>query len=84
MEYLIIDGLRVKEHSTHFNLSQAMEAANKINCKNVYFTHLTHNHSHKEVNDFINKNLSKFENLQKIKADGGVVEAAYDGLKLSF
>ncbi|MBQ8211749.1 MAG: MBL fold metallo-hydrolase [Treponema sp.] len=84
LEYLIIDGLRVKEHSTHFNLSQAMEAANKINCKNVYFTHLTHNHSHKEVNDFINENLSKFENLQKIKAEGGVVEAAYDGLKLSF
>ena len=38
----------------------------------------------KEVNDFINENLSKFENLQKIKADGGIVEAAYDGLKISF
>lgn len=84
LEYLIIDGLRVKEHSTHFNLLQAMDAANKINCKNIYFTHLTHNHSHNEVSDYINKNLNNYENLKKIKANGGVVEPAYDGLVIEF
>lgn len=83
VEYLVIDGLRVKEHSTHFNLIQAMEAANKINCKNVYFTHLTHSHFHDEINKYVDDNLCKFNNLQKIVKDGGVVQAAYDGLKLT-
>lgn len=82
LKYLIIDGLRVKEHSTHFNLIQAMQAANKIKCQNVYFTHLTHNHSHNDVNGYINEHLEEFDNLKKIIANGGVVQAAYDGLKL--
>lgn len=82
LDYLVIDGLRIEEHSTHFNLIEAMEAANKINCKNVYFTHLTHNHSHNEVNKYINDNLEKFSNLQNIVKKGGVVQAAYDGLQL--
>ena len=29
-----------------------MEVANKINTKNVYFTHISHNSSHNELNEY--------------------------------
>ncbi len=82
LEYLIIDGLRIKEHSTHFNFIQAMEVANKINTKNVYFTHISHNSSHNELNEYIEKNLHNFSNLKQIVLNGGKVQVAYDGLEL--
>lgn len=75
LEHLIIDGLRIKEHSTHFSFLQALEAANKIGANNVWLTHLTHHHSHEETNAYIMENLSKFPNLTK-------AQAAWDGLIL--
>lgn len=82
LEYLIIDGLRIKPHSTHFNFDQALEAANKISTKNVLLTHLTHNSSHEEVNEYIKEHLHLYENLNNIVKNGGIVEAAYDQLEL--
>lgn len=82
LDYLIIDGLRETKHSTHFSFLQALEAADRIAPKNVYLTHLTHLFSHEEVNEYIKNHLYKFPNLQKAVENGGVVEAAYDGLKL--
>lgn len=79
LKHLIIDSLRVEPHSTHFNFLQSMEAAEKIGCaQQIWFTHLTHHHSHTEVQKYIDENISKFPKLQKAKS----VSPAYDNLTI--
>ncbi len=41
VEYLIIEALRKKEHYSHINLSQAIDIAQKLNVKKVWFTHVS-------------------------------------------
>ena len=82
-EYLVIDGLQEREHSTHFNFIQAMQAADRIGAKFTYFTHLTHKHSHKDVQQFMNKHLCEFQNLTQIVKNGGFIKPAYDNLTIS-
>jgi phosphoribosyl 1,2-cyclic phosphate phosphodiesterase len=48
-DLLIIGGLREQPHPTHFSFEEALKAALRIGAKQVYLTHLTHNHSHREV-----------------------------------
>lgn len=76
--HLIIDGLREKEHSTHFCFLQAMEAAEKIGAEQVWLTHLTHHHSHEETAAYIKQHLKDFPKLTE------KVEPAWDGLELEF
>ena len=80
LEHLVIDGLRVDEHSTHFNFLQALEDADKIGAKHVWLTHLTHAHSHKEIIDYVEENLYRFPNLCTVSE---TVLPAYDGLEIS-
>lgn len=82
IDFLVIDGLRERPHSTHFCFLQALDAADKIGAAHTYLTHLTHNKSHCEVNAYIAKHLAEFTCLKKIVASGGSVEAAYDLLVL--
>ncbi len=42
VEVLVIDALRFKEHPTHFNLDQALEAIARIAPKRAYLTHFCH------------------------------------------
>lgn len=77
LKHLVIDGLRVKEHSTHFNFLQAMECAEKIGAENVWLTHLTHNSSHIQVEAYIQEHLKDFPKLTKN------THPAYDQLKIS-
>ena len=67
IKHLIIDGLRIKEHSTHFNLLQAMEVCEKIGGENFWFTHLTHNESHEQITDYLKSHLQEFPILAKAK-----------------
>ena len=80
LEHLIIDGLRVKEHSTHFNFLQALDAAQKIGANHVWLIHLTHNLSHVQVIDYINEHLGE---VPKLQAEAKSVLPAYDGLEIS-
>lgn len=84
LEALVIDGLRVKPHSTHFNFEQAMACAEKLEPRKTYMTHLTHNLSHREVQAFLDEKLSDFPALKKIVSDGGLVSPAYDNLEIEF
>ena len=76
--HLVIDGLRIKEHSTHFNFLQALEAAGKIGADYVWFTHLTHNSSHEETAAYIAEHRGEVPELEKAKS----ILPAYDGLVL--
>lgn len=42
LDVLVIDALRINEHVSHMNLQQALSAAEKINAKTTYFTHMSH------------------------------------------
>lgn len=81
LEHLVIDGLRVDEHSTHFNFLQALEAADKIGAKHIWLTHLTHAHSHEEIIEYIKNNLYRFPNLSSAAES---VLPAYDGLEIGW
>ena len=74
--HLVIDGLRIKEHSTHFNFLQALEVAGRIGAEHVWFTHLTHNSSHVETAAYMEEHRSEFPGLAAAKT----LSPAYDGL----
>lgn len=82
IDHFIIDGLRVRPHSTHFSFAQALEVADKIMPRHTWLTHLTHENSHVAVEQWIVENLSSYPNLQKAIKKGGSVAPAYDGLTL--
>jgi len=82
IEHLVIDALRVEPHSTHFSFLEAMEAAQRIGARHTWFTHMTHNMLHTEIQEYIEQHLKDFPGLEKIVAQGGTVSPAYDGLVL--
>jgi len=46
LDVLILDALRYRTHPTHFNIEQAIEAAQRIGAKETYFTHISHDIKH--------------------------------------
>lgn len=84
LEHLIIDGLRIRPHSTHFSFAEALEAADKIGARHTWFTHICHDSSHKEIIRYIQDNLEKYPNLSKIVKAGGSVAPAFDGMEIDF
>ncbi|MDR2618256.1 MAG: MBL fold metallo-hydrolase [Treponema sp.] len=74
-EILIIGGLRVRPHSTHFNFEQALETALALGAQKVYLTHICHEHFHREIEEFC-ENFKKTRNLE------GEMHPAWDGLTL--
>ncbi len=51
VDYLIIDGLRLKPHRTHFNIPQAIAMAQKIGAKHSWLTHLSHEIDHQKLEE---------------------------------
>ena len=49
LDFLILDGLRHRPHATHFNLAQAIVAAQRVNARQTYFTHIAHELLHADV-----------------------------------
>ncbi|MCR5080331.1 MAG: MBL fold metallo-hydrolase [Treponema sp.] len=82
LEHLVIDGLKPTPHSTHFSYEQALEAADRLNAKNTYLTHMAHNLSHKQLSEYIDAVIPKFKNLKRNIEEGGSASPAYDGLIL--
>ncbi len=76
IEECVIDGLRIKKHSTHFSILEAMQAADKIGVKNMWVTHLTHNSSHVEYEEYMKEHKADFPGIR------GSAAPAYDGLEL--
>ncbi len=82
LDFLVIDALREKPHSTHFGFDQALEVASRICAKNTYFTHMSHNFSHVEIQEYIDGVLACYPGLLNMVKSGGCVSPAYDGLEL--
>ncbi|ULQ60823.1 MBL fold metallo-hydrolase [Brucepastera parasyntrophica] len=66
---LIIDAIRERPHSTHFNFSQALEQIERIGPERAWFTHITHDFSHTGIQEWL-----------QIHAPGKKIEPAWDGL----
>ncbi len=66
LDVLVLDALRRTPHPAHFNLEQAVEMAHRIDARQTYFTHITHELGHAETN--------------KALPDG--MALAHDGLRL--
>jgi phosphoribosyl 1,2-cyclic phosphate phosphodiesterase len=46
VETLIIDALRDRPHPTHFSMSEAVQAVERIGPRRAYFTHICHDLPH--------------------------------------
>jgi phosphoribosyl 1,2-cyclic phosphate phosphodiesterase len=46
---LVLDMLRYRHHPTHFTVDQALAAAEQIGARQTYFTHMTHDIRHAEL-----------------------------------
>ncbi len=65
---IVIDGLRIKPHISHFNLEQAIELIQKWKPQQAYITHISHQMG---LHDEVNKRLPEG------------IELGYDGLCFS-
>ena len=68
----ILDSLRLRPHTTHLSFQEGLEYAKKIRAKSTYFTHICHDNSHIQIQDWINKNWTLSEQT---------LSPAYDGLE---
>lgn len=66
VEILALDGLRYRSHPTHFTLSEAVTAAQRIGAGKTYLVHMCHDVDHDEGNAFLPDSI----------------KLAYDGLVL--
>ena len=79
---LIIDGLRIPPHATHFCFLEALDIAEQLGARRTWLTHITHMNSHEQIIAYIEKHLQEFPRLKQIVSAGGSVAPAYDGLIL--
>jgi len=70
---LIIDALRVREHSTHFSFMGAIRQIERIGPENAWFTHLCHDFTHEGIKDW----------LREHNHSGKKIEPAHDGLRIT-
>jgi phosphoribosyl 1,2-cyclic phosphate phosphodiesterase len=68
VEVLVIDALRHRAHPTHFNVTQALEAVQRIGPSSAWFTHICHDLSHEATSAALPPG----------------VHLAYDGLSVAF
>jgi phosphoribosyl 1,2-cyclic phosphate phosphodiesterase len=50
LKILVINALREKPFATHFSLGEALEIAQTLHPRQVYFTHISHRLDHEETN----------------------------------
>jgi phosphoribosyl 1,2-cyclic phosphate phosphodiesterase len=68
LDVLIVNALRIEEHISHFNLSEALDFIQKVQPKKAYLTHISHQlGTHTAVSNELPANIS----------------LAYDGLQIS-
>jgi phosphoribosyl 1,2-cyclic phosphate phosphodiesterase len=57
-KWLVVNGLRIKEHFSHFNLEQALEVIRQIAPQKAYITHISHHMGlHRQVSEQLPANV---------------------------
>lgn len=49
LRILIVDAVRLRHHSTHFNLTEALEAIEELSPSEAYLTHICHDIMHADI-----------------------------------
>jgi phosphoribosyl 1,2-cyclic phosphate phosphodiesterase len=75
-DVLVIDGLRLRPHETHFSFEQALDMASELGAKRAFLTHICHDYSHREITKYCQNYL------KTRKMEGFFMEPAYDGLEI--
>lgn len=60
---LIIGALRKTPHGAHFSFDEAYAAAKRIGAERIYFTHINHNTSYKEISSLFSDAESAYDGL---------------------
>ena len=68
LRILVLDALRYKPHPGHFSLDEAVDAVQRLQPKQAYFTHMSHDLDHEATN-------------RKLPPS---IQLAYDGLSFEF
>ena len=68
LDVLILDALRRDPHPSHSHLERSIGFVQRLKPRRAYFTHISHDLDHVEVNASLPDNI----------------QLAYDGLKLAF
>ena len=68
LDVLFLEALRHMPHPTHSTLDQSLAIVERLNPKRAFFTHISHDLSHRQTN-------------AKLPAN---VQLSYDGMKLEF
>jgi phosphoribosyl 1,2-cyclic phosphate phosphodiesterase len=79
---VIIGGLRARPHETHFTFEQAINTALNIGSDEIYLTHICHEHSHREIEEFC-ENLRKNHPICIGREEKTIIHPAWDGLELN-
>ena len=70
LTHVVLDALRVRQHSTHFCFDEALDCAARINGGRTWLTHICHDMSHEQITAYC------------IEHGARTVRPAYDGLVL--
>lgn len=76
VEFLVIDGLRIKPHRTHFNIGQAVAMAREIGAKQTWLTHLSHEIDHQRHEQELPPGVALAFDGQQVEIDLPAGEAA--------
>jgi len=68
LDVLILDALQHKPHTTHFSISEAIEAATRVGARQTWFTHIAHALAHEETNRTLPKNMQLAYDGQRVRA----------------
>jgi phosphoribosyl 1,2-cyclic phosphate phosphodiesterase len=68
VEVLVLNALFEKPHPTHLSIPEAVEVSRAIGARRTFLTHLTHRHSHAQLEERLPEGVSP----------------AYDGLEVGF
>ncbi|MDH3583764.1 MAG: MBL fold metallo-hydrolase [Phycisphaerae bacterium] len=52
LDVLVIDALRFRHHPTHMTVDQALEVIEQVKPARAYLTHITHDATHAEIDDY--------------------------------
>ena len=72
---LVVGTLRMQPHATHFSFEEALQFALRAGASRIYFTHLSHAHSHAQISAWCRRE----ERKNKLEVE---IMPAYDGMEI--